>query len=111
MQILNTLLIDLHAGDPATAQASCNLVRCLLAAGGVAVIQLMIEHLGPGISFTILAITCATCAPLLIVERKREAKIRRAVFEGQPGQDVPVTCRQEERTIHIAPPEVATIKS
>ncbi|KAJ0424481.1 major facilitator superfamily domain-containing protein [Aspergillus carlsbadensis] len=43
---LNTLLIDLFPGRPATAAAACNLVRCWLGALGAAVVDNMLRHMG-----------------------------------------------------------------
>ena len=63
--------MDIHVKNPSTAQASANLIHCLLAAGGVAVIQLMIEHLHTGLSFCIAALALAPVIPLLLVERYR----------------------------------------
>ena len=77
IQTLNTLLTDLNQGQPATAQAACNLVRCLLAAGGLAVIQVIIEHRGAGETFTYLTVITMICVPLVLVERSKGMVWRR----------------------------------
>ena len=53
----------------------------------------MIEHLGPGLTFTILAILVGGCGPLLLVERHQGATFRRArvktAFQGNVEVEVP----------------------
>jgi hypothetical protein len=71
IQTLNTLLIDQHPKFPATSQAASNIVRCTFAAVGSAVEQLLIDTLGIGWFFVILAALCIACLPLLFVEKRR----------------------------------------
>lgn len=52
----NTLLIDLHRGQPATATAAVNFVRCLMSAGGCAAIIPMCQTMNPGWAFTFIAL-------------------------------------------------------
>jgi len=54
--ITNTLLIDLHRDEPATATAAVNFVRCLLSAGGAAAIIPMCNAMNPGWAFTFIAL-------------------------------------------------------
>lgn len=54
--ITNTLLIDLHRDQPATATAAVNLVRCLMSAGGAAAILPMCHAMNPGWAFTFFAL-------------------------------------------------------
>ncbi|KAI9873713.1 MAG: hypothetical protein M1830_010695 [Pleopsidium flavum] len=68
--ICGTLLSDLHPLCPATAQASLNIVRCSLAAGGLAALESIIDHLGVGWCFTLFAAICATAIPILLAERQ-----------------------------------------
>ena len=63
-----TLLTDLHPQNPATAQASSNIVRCALSASGLAVIQLMITRIGAGWTFTVFAGICFLTVPMILVE-------------------------------------------
>ena len=53
--LCNTLLVDLHPKRPATAQASVNLVRCAMAGVGLAVLQPLINAVGPGWTYVIFA--------------------------------------------------------
>lgn len=62
-----TLVSDLCPGKGASATAMNNLVRCTLGAVGVAVIDPMIEELGPGYAFLTLAIVMACCAPFAVL--------------------------------------------
>jgi len=54
--ITNTLLIDLHRHQPATATAAVNFVRCLLSAGGAAAIIPMCQAMNIGWAFTFIAL-------------------------------------------------------
>lgn len=51
-----TLLVDLHPSRPSTAQASLNIVRCTFAAGSLAALQPLINAVGVGWCFTIIAL-------------------------------------------------------
>lgn len=53
-----TLLVELHPTSPASAQAALNIVRCSLAAGGLALLQIVIDGVGVGWCFTIFAGLC-----------------------------------------------------
>ncbi|KAF2802420.1 major facilitator superfamily transporter [Mytilinidion resinicola] len=72
----NTLLVDINHEAPATAQASFNLVRCIMAALATGVIQYMIDGIGFGWSFTIFGGSAAISALLYFVEMKRGMRWR-----------------------------------
>ncbi|KAI4204904.1 MAG: hypothetical protein LQ350_000755 [Teloschistes chrysophthalmus] len=63
-----TLLTDLNPQNPALAQAASNIVRCALSAAGLAALQQMIEHMGPGWTFTVFAGLCLLIAPMILAE-------------------------------------------
>ncbi|KAF1982610.1 MFS general substrate transporter [Aulographum hederae CBS 113979] len=63
----SVLIVDLYLEAPATATASNNLVRCLVGAGGTAVIVMMIEGMGVGWCFTFIAGVVAAASPILWV--------------------------------------------
>ena len=67
--ICGTLLTDYNPGRSSAAQASYNLVRCALAAGGVAALEPLVQSVGTGWSFTIYASIGLVCVPLLLVLR------------------------------------------
>ncbi|KAF2971457.1 hypothetical protein GQX73_g2060 [Xylaria multiplex] len=58
--VIMTYLIDIFPDQKASASASMNLARCLLAAGGTSIVGPLIEAVGVGLTFTI------TVAVLLI---------------------------------------------
>ncbi|KAI9760273.1 MAG: hypothetical protein M4579_001787 [Chaenotheca gracillima] len=66
--VMSVLLVDLYPSSPATATAANNLVRCLLGAGGTAVINPMLTAMGRGWCFTFVAFVCVALSPLLWVE-------------------------------------------
>ena len=52
---------------PATAQAANNLVRCCIGAGATAIIQYMINGMGRGWCFTLLAGIAASMSPIALI--------------------------------------------
>ena len=97
-QALNTLLTDLSSCNPATAQASCNLLRCLLAAGGTSVIQVLISHIGPGFTFMVLAAIASIVTPLLLLEARKGKHWRELRARNKAERDVPSTGTSIKRT-------------
>lgn len=55
-QVLNVLMVDLYAGQAATATAANNLARCLLGAASSAAIIPMSDAVGRGWAYTVLAL-------------------------------------------------------
>lgn len=78
LEILRTLTIDLHPVNPATASATINIIRGTFAAVGVSIIQVLLDNLGIGWTFTLLAGLCATAYPLLSIELRYGMGWRRA---------------------------------
>ncbi|KAJ9610599.1 hypothetical protein H2200_005376 [Cladophialophora chaetospira] len=74
---LNTLLMDLDPNRAATAQAVSNLFRCLLAAGALAILEILLDRIGPGATFSIVAATAAFCFPIFAIEVSRGQVWRR----------------------------------
>jgi len=66
----NTLVIDINQEAPATAQASFNMVRCLLSAVFISVLQPLIDAVGFGPTFTMLGSLCLVSAGFYLVELK-----------------------------------------
>ncbi|OJD16092.1 hypothetical protein AJ78_03725 [Emergomyces pasteurianus Ep9510] len=64
---VSTLLVDVHPSRAATVTASNNLVRCLFGAGATAVISPMINRLGVGWCFTLIACIMTATAPVMLV--------------------------------------------
>ena len=53
--MVSTYLVDIHHSQSASASASLNLVRCLLGAGGTAIVEPLISSIHAGWTFTLLA--------------------------------------------------------
>ncbi|KAJ4302698.1 hypothetical protein N0V90_001588 [Kalmusia sp. IMI 367209] len=71
-----TLLTDLNPNKSSTVQASYNLIRCALSAGGIASVDILMRAIGPGWAFTFYALFGAICVPLLYILKKKGAKWR-----------------------------------
>ncbi|KAL2013539.1 hypothetical protein VTN00DRAFT_1064 [Thermoascus crustaceus] len=68
--INSALVIDLYPGASASATAVNNLMRCLVGAAGVAVVQPIIDALTAEWTFLMLAGITAVLSPLLLIELK-----------------------------------------
>lgn len=69
-QSLNALLVDYHPDQSSTIQTVNNLFRCELAAGGLAMLDVILRKLGPGRTFVIFAaLHMATLPGLWVLER------------------------------------------
>lgn len=86
----NTLLIDFHRHQAATATAAINFVRCLMSAGGSAAILPMCHAMNPGWAFTLLGLVYAVLIVVVfwimkngmrwrleLEEKKRAAELER----------------------------------
>ncbi|TVY56693.1 Itaconate transport protein [Lachnellula cervina] len=85
--IFNTLLVDIFPESPATASASASIVRCAMAATGVAILQPLLSSLGRGWYFTILGLWSGgfgVAAVLLIRWKGMQWRIRRLEKELHP---------------------------
>ncbi|OAR00245.1 hypothetical protein LLEC1_03470 [Akanthomyces lecanii] len=58
---LGALNTDLNTHQASTASAAANIVRCALAAAFLAILQIMIDGIGPGWSFTIFGFMMLLC--------------------------------------------------
>ncbi|OCK72899.1 hypothetical protein K432DRAFT_399228 [Lepidopterella palustris CBS 459.81] len=77
-QVLNVLMVDLYAGQAATATAANNLARCLLGAASSAAIIPMSDAVGRGWAYTVLALVIRA-----IMHRPCCARGRERWFEKQ----------------------------
>ncbi|UKZ57914.1 hypothetical protein TrVGV298_011775 [Trichoderma virens] len=64
---MNLLLVDLYPNSPSTASAANNLTRCLMAAGGTAIIEPMIRTMGTGWAYTLIGILIIALSPTLYI--------------------------------------------
>ncbi|KAK3368305.1 putative MFS transporter [Podospora didyma] len=68
---LNALLLDFNPDRPSTIQATNNFFRCELAAGALALLDLMLRSLGTGWCYVLLAaLYLLTVAPLWVMEKR-----------------------------------------
>ena len=68
----NALLVDVFPESPSTAAAAASIVRCAMAAAGIAILQPLLTALNRGWYFTLLGIWSGGCGALavLVIERK-----------------------------------------
>jgi hypothetical protein len=69
-QMSGTLLVDVHPKSPSTASAANSIVRCLLAGGGLALVQIFIDEIGVGWTFTLFGGICLGCLGVAWLEWK-----------------------------------------
>lgn len=62
------LLVDVHPSSPSTAQAANSIVRASLAGGGTAVVQILIDAMGVGWTFTLYGGICMACLGIAWLE-------------------------------------------
>ena len=86
--VCNTLVIDLHSDQAATASASVSITRCAFAAAGISVLQLLLDAAGPGWTFTFIAGLCYGTIPILWLEREKGWQWRLEILHGSvPSSD------------------------
>ncbi|BFZ57215.1 hypothetical protein PYCC9005_004266 [Savitreella phatthalungensis] len=80
MASFSTIIVDWYPGSGASATAAMNLARCVLGAGGVAVVQPMIDRIGVGWTFSTGGFICVACLPMVwLIERMASNRLKRAV--------------------------------
>ncbi|KAI4161105.1 MAG: hypothetical protein LQ342_005142 [Letrouitia transgressa] len=94
--VMITMCVDLYPSSPSTATAANNLVRCLLGAGGTAVIIQMIKAMGRGWCFTFVAAVVFLTSPMLWVITKwgpkwREERRTRAIKQQEEKEEKEAT--------------------
>ncbi|KAL8922889.1 MAG: hypothetical protein Q9172_003363 [Xanthocarpia lactea] len=80
--INNTLLMDINHRTPATAQAASNIIRCVLAAVAVAVLENVMGRIGVGWTFTLLGFGTLGSGLLYWVDRGWGMRWRTESHEG-----------------------------
>lgn len=64
--ISNTLLVDVFPENPSTAAAAASIIRCAMAALGVAIVQPLVSVLGRGWYFTALSIVTGSAGSVAV---------------------------------------------
>ena len=85
--ICGTLLTDLNPNRSATVQAGYSLVRCLLSAGGIGLVEKLVDAIGAGWCFTLFAMVAGCCVPLTIILRQRGWQWRQ---QSAPSTEAPI---------------------
>lgn len=89
----NALLVDVFPESPSTAAAAASIVRCAMAAAGVAILQPLLAALDRGWYFTILGLWSGGCGALavFVIEKKgmswRTQRVARKNAHGQTNDD------------------------
>ncbi|KUJ14094.1 MFS general substrate transporter [Mollisia scopiformis] len=97
-QILNVLMVDIYPGKPSVATAANNFVRCEIGAVFSAVLLPLVDRVGWGWAYTILALLFIGFAPMLLLIMNRGPKWRKARKERE---DRARAHRQEKRELKI----------
>lgn len=93
IQTISVLLIDCHPDSPAAVSAANNVMRCLLAAGGVAIAVPLFDKIGRGWTGTALALVWAVSSlllwPVLLwgQEWRNERKIKKEALEEKRAEE------------------------
>lgn len=92
-QVLNVLMVDIYPGKPSVATAANNLFRCEIGAIFSAILLPMINAIGIGWAYTILALTFMGFAPILLVIMRKGPRWRR---EKRAKEDRAKSLKQEK---------------
>jgi MFS family permease len=74
--VVATLLVDIYHSRSASASAALNLVRCLVAAGGTSIVMPIVNGIGTGWCFTLLAGVQILGFGLLVLQMTHGRKLR-----------------------------------
>lgn len=94
--IINVLLIDVCPGKAATATAANNLTRCLVGAGASAAIVPMINGIGVGWAFTVMAALYVIMSPCLLLLIRKGHTWRREACEKRLNEAILKQEQQQE---------------
>lgn len=98
-QILNVLMVDIYPGKPSVATAANNFVRCEIGAVFSAILLPLVDAVGWGWAYTILALLFIGFSPMLLLIMRKGPRWRRARKERE---QTARTERQEKRDLKIA---------
>jgi hypothetical protein len=75
--------VDIHRNTPSTAAGAGNIARCALAAGGVAVMQPLLDRLGEGVFFSVLGCVSGVLGWGLVFAVRRYGMVWRVMRENK----------------------------
>lgn len=98
-QVLNVLMVDIHPGKPSVATAANNIVRCEIGAVFSAILLPLVNAIGWGWAYTLLALLFLGFIPMLVLVMTKGPRWRKARTEKE---DKARLERQEKRDIKAA---------
>jgi MFS family permease len=98
-QILNVLMVDIYPGKPSVATAANNIVRCEIGAIFSAILLPLVDAIGWGWAYTLLALLLIGFAPMLLLILKKGPRWRR---ERKEREDKAREKRQEKKDLKNA---------
>jgi MFS family permease len=101
-QILNVLMVDIYPGKPSVATAANNIVRCEIGAIFSAILLPLVDSIGWGWAYTLLALLFVAFVPMLLFVMQRGPKWRK---QRKAKEDQARAGRQERRDLKSAAKE------
>ncbi|KAE9368108.1 MFS general substrate transporter [Stipitochalara longipes BDJ] len=101
-QILNVLMVDIYPGKPSVATAANNFTRCEIGAVFSAILLPLVDSIGWGWAYTLLALLFLAFLPMLLFVMQRGPKWRR---QRKADEDKAKAHRQEKKDLKIAAKE------
>ncbi len=101
-QILNVLMVDIYPGKPSVATAANNFTRCEIGAVFSAILLPLVDSIGWGWAYTLLALLFVVSIPMLLFVMQRGPKWRK---QRKESEDRSKAHRQEKRDLKSAAKE------
>lgn len=101
-QVLNVLMVDIYPGKPSVATAANNFVRCEIGAVFSAILLPLVDAIGWGWAYTLLALLFVGFVPMLLFVMAKGPKWRK---ERKVKEDKARAGRQERRDLKIVEKE------
>jgi MFS family permease len=101
-QILNVLMVDIYPGKPSVATAANNFTRCEIGAVFSAILLPLVDSIGWGWAYTLLALLFIGFVPMLLFVMQRGPKWRK---QRKASEDKAMVERQEKRDLKDAAKE------
>jgi MFS family permease len=101
-QVLNVLMVDIYPGKPSVATAANNFVRCEIGAVFSAILLPLVDSIGWGWAYTLLALLFVGFVPMLLFVMQKGPKWRQ---ERKVREDKAKAGRQEKRDLKISEKE------